>query len=56
MRDRRFRATRRPGSQKTESTKSVDELVRELKGMTSSSPSNYRERSLKIHEIGRAHV
>ena len=51
MRDRRFRATRRPGIQKPESTKSVDELVRELKGMTSSSPSNYRERSLKIHGL-----
>ena len=50
MRDKRFRMTRRPEPRKTESTRSVDEIVRELKEKASP-PSTYRERSLKIHGL-----
>jgi 5-methylcytosine-specific restriction endonuclease McrA len=47
MNGRRIRVYRKPGPIKKEGKKSVDEIVRELKG--SSRTSDYRERSLEIH-------
>ena len=45
----RFRVYRKPASVKKGPKKSVDEIVRELKG--SSRTSDYRERSLQIHGL-----
>ncbi|NIN00758.1 MAG: HNH nuclease family protein [candidate division Zixibacteria bacterium] len=49
MNGKRFRLYRKPGPVKREGKKSVDEIVRELKG--SSRTSDYRERSLEIHGL-----
>jgi len=46
---KRFRVYRKPTSGKKGPKKSVDEIVRELKG--SSRTSDYRERSLQIHGL-----
>ena len=49
MRNRSFSGGRKK-PRKVDNRQSVDEIVRELKGY-STSPSNYRERSLQIHGL-----
>jgi 5-methylcytosine-specific restriction endonuclease McrA len=46
---KRFRVYRKPAPVKRDQKKSVDEIVRELKG--NSPKSDYRERSLEIHGL-----
>jgi 5-methylcytosine-specific restriction endonuclease McrA len=50
MRERRYRVHKRSGSEKTDSSKSFEDLLRETR-RGGSSGSNYRERSLKIHGL-----
>jgi len=50
MRDRRYRVHKRPGSGKVDSSKSFDDLLREMR-KARSPDSSYRERSLKIHGL-----
>jgi 5-methylcytosine-specific restriction endonuclease McrA len=49
MKNKPFRIHKRP--QKIDSQKSVDEIVRELKKVSATKGSDYRERSLKIHGL-----
>ena len=50
MRRRTYGGYRKPGAKKADSNRSVADVVRELRKISSPS-SNYRERSLKIHGL-----
>ena len=47
----RQRKIRKPQPKKPSENKSIEEIVRELKGQTAAADSGYREQSLKIHGL-----